>query len=63
MFNVSTKALKKFSGVYLRTAKDRKSAAQEFGIQRKHDPERSNTIKKFVDNGYPWSKLSERKRE
>lgn len=61
MFSISARALKKLSGVYRRSAKDRTSAAEEFGIQRKHDPNRSETIKEFVKNGYPWSELSEAK--
>lgn len=63
MFSISAKSLKKLSGVYRRSAKDRRSAADEFGIQRKHDPERSETIREYVINGYPWSDLSASKRE
>jgi len=32
------------------------------GIQRQHDPERSEEITRFVEFGYPWSTLSEAKR-
>ncbi len=63
LFNISAKALKLLSGIYRRTSKDRKSAAEELGIQRKHDPDRSNKIKEFVKNGFPWSELSPNKRE
>lgn len=63
LFNISAKALKRLSGIYRRSAKDRKSAAEELGIQRKHDPERSIKIKEFVKNGFPWSELSPNRRE
>ncbi|MBD3195389.1 MAG: hypothetical protein GF317_10055 [Candidatus Lokiarchaeota archaeon] len=63
LFNISAKSLKKLSGVYRRSALERKSAAEEFGIQRKHDPERSKTIQEYVKNGYPWSDLNQRKRD
>ncbi len=63
IFNISAKALKKLSGVYRRSTEGRKSAAEEFGIQRKHDPERSKTIREYVKNGYPWSDLNQRKRD
>ncbi|MBR1251844.1 DGQHR domain-containing protein [Bradyrhizobium sp. AUGA SZCCT0169] len=33
------------------------------GIQRQHEPERSAEIKQFVEYGFPWSTLSESKRE
>jgi len=63
LFSISAKALKRLSGIYRRSAEDRKSAAEELGIQRKHDPERSNRIREFVKNGFPWSELPPAKRE
>ena len=38
-------------------------ASQDLGIQRGHDKGRSDEISKFVKYGYPWSNLSEAKRE
>jgi hypothetical protein len=35
----------------------------DLGIQRQHEPERSEEIKQFVEYGFPWSTLSESKRE
>ncbi len=63
IFSIDAVTLKKLSGVYRRKSKNRKSASQEFGIQRKHDPVRSSVILEYVMNGYPWSELSQRKRE
>ncbi|MHA1360594.1 MAG: DGQHR domain-containing protein [Candidatus Helarchaeota archaeon] len=63
LFSISARALKRLSGVYRRSAKERKSAAEELGIQRKHDPKRSASIKEYVKNGFPWSELSQPKRE
>ncbi len=38
------------------------SRTEDLGIQRQHDPERSEEISRFVEYGYPWSTLSEAKR-
>ena len=35
----------------------------DLGIQRRHEPERSDEIAQFVDYGFPWSTLSEAKRK
>ncbi|WP_312789269.1 DGQHR domain-containing protein [Sphingobacterium sp.] len=62
MFSISAKQLKKLSGVYKRSSNNRESSAKDFGIQRKHDPERSKIIREYIFNGYPWSELSVQKR-
>src|SRR5690606_9643697 len=35
----------------------------DYGIQRRHDSERSDEIKRYLLGGYPWSTLSARDRE
>lgn len=50
------------SGISRRSAKNAASRSADLGIQRQHDPERSEEISRFVDYGYPWSTLSESKR-
>jgi|APTNR8051073442_1049403.scaffolds.fasta_scaffold00268_35 DGQHR domain-containing protein len=62
LISISANVLRKLSGVYRRETSQRKSGADESGIQRKHDPERSSTIREYVQNGYPWSELSAQKR-
>lgn len=61
-FSLTAAELKSLSGIYPRKTKGRKKASQDLGIQRSHDSERSNEISKFVKYGYPWSNLSETKR-
>lgn len=62
-FSLTAADLKSLSGVYPRTTKGRTKASQDLGIQRSHDKKRSDEINKFVKYGYPWSNLSETKRE
>lgn len=63
LFNISASDLKALSGIYARTIKGRVRGAEDLGIQRRHEIERSQEIARFVRYGYPWSELSERKRE
>jgi DGQHR domain-containing protein len=62
-FSISAPELKALSGVYARTTKDRKRGREDLGIQRRHEPERSEEIARFVKYGYPWSALSKAKQE
>ena len=61
-FSISAQDLRALSGVYRRT-KNRTSAADDLGIQRRHEVERSREIRKFVQYGYPWSNLRQTQRE
>lgn len=58
MFTIKAGVLKKLSKVYPRRADDKRDI--EIGIQRKHDPERSEEIGKYVEYGYPLSDLVRR---
>lgn len=60
-FSIRATELKALSGVYRRTT-ERISAADDLGIQRRHEVERSREISRFVRFGYPWSNLSVAKR-
>ena len=60
-FSMSAANLQALSGVYARTT-DRITASQDLGIQRGHEKGRSEEIHKFVKFGYPWSALSDAKR-
>jgi hypothetical protein len=54
--------LRRLSGIYRRTATQSAKRADDLGIQRRHDPERSDEIARFVRFGYPWSEIPERRR-
>ncbi|MBD1396349.1 hypothetical protein H9Q13_04170 [Pontibacter sp. JH31] len=60
IFSISANTLKKLSKVYPRKANEKRNA--EIGVQRKHDPERSDKIRQYVFGGFPWSDLSDAKR-
>ena len=54
--------LRMLSGIYPRSTKGRARGSQDLGIQRGHESIRSQEIRKFVKYGYPWSNLTEAKR-
>ena len=60
-FSISAQALRRLSGVYRRTT-DRVRGTSDLGIQRRHEPKRSEEIARFVEYGYPWSVLGAAKR-
>ena len=60
-FSISARDLRALSGVYRRT-RDRASATDDLGIQRRHERTRSREIGRFVRFGYPWSKLTDAQR-
>lgn len=63
MFSISAKKLRRLASVYRRDASIRLEGAEDLGIQRQHDPKRSDEIKRFVQWGYPWSSMSPAQRE
>jgi hypothetical protein len=63
VFKLRASWLKALSGIYRRTTKGGQLRSRDLGIQRRHDQNRSEEIRKFVRFGYPWSELGERKRE
>ncbi|MGE6220701.1 DGQHR domain-containing protein [Nubsella zeaxanthinifaciens] len=56
LFSIKASTLKRLSKVYPRKAD--KLRKDDTGIQRRHDPDRSADIKKYVHGGFPWSELS-----
>jgi DGQHR domain-containing protein len=62
LFSLDAHELKALSGIERRTTSGRLSQGEDLGIQRRHDPSRSDEIRRFVEFGYPWSELSEAKR-
>jgi hypothetical protein len=63
LFSLPARELRSLSGIVRRVAKDATPRTGDLGIQRQHDPDRSEEISRFVEYGYPWSTLSEAKRE
>jgi DGQHR domain-containing protein len=60
-FSMQAGNLKALSGIYPRTT-ERQRGAEDLGIQRRHEKDRSEQIRRFVRYGYPWSELSKKKR-
>ena len=55
LFTIKAKDLKKLSKVRPRLANEKREL--EIGVQRKHDPVRSEEIKRYIKEGYPLSEL------
>lgn len=62
LFALAANELRSLSGIVRRQAHGASPRSEDLGIQRQHDPERSEEINRFVEYGYPWSTLSEAKR-
>ncbi|MBV7377294.1 DGQHR domain-containing protein [Maritimibacter dapengensis] len=63
LFSLPARELRSLSGISRRQAKDASPRTEDLGIQRQHDPERSEEISRFVEYGYPWSTLGQAKRD
>src|SRR5687767_1006306 len=62
LFSLPARELRSLSGISRRAAQDGTPRTEDLGIQRQHDPERSEEIARFVEYGFPWSTLSKAKR-
>lgn len=63
LLSLPARELRSLSGISRRQAQDAASRSADLGIQRQHDPDRSEEIGRYVEFGYPWSTLSEAKRK
>jgi DGQHR domain-containing protein len=63
LFALSAGDLRALSGISRRTTKGSLPRAADIGIQRRHDEERSATIRDFLQYGYPLSEMSDSKRQ
>jgi hypothetical protein len=63
LFSLPAQELRSLCGIVRRQSSGVRPRAADLGIQRQHDPERSEEIARFVEFGYPWSTLSEPKRK
>lgn len=55
--------LRRLSAIYRRASQPGTARAEDLGIQRRHDKQRSQDIKEFVQFGYPYCDLKESARE
>ncbi len=62
IFKMAASELKALAGIQKRTTQGGLKRSSDLGIQRLHDPKRSLVISEFVKYGYPWSELSDSKR-
>jgi DGQHR domain-containing protein len=63
IFSLPAVEMRSLCGIYRRQARGVIQRSADLGIQREHDPERSEEIARFVEFGYPWSTTSEAKRK
>jgi DGQHR domain-containing protein len=63
LFSLPARDLRRLSGIYPRKAKGRTRSADDLGIQRRHDEDRSKEINEFVMYGHPWAGLSKAQRK
>jgi hypothetical protein len=57
LFSLSATTLRALSGIYRRSTAGLAARTSDSGIQRKHDPGRSDEIQRFVRDGFPFSAL------
>jgi DGQHR domain-containing protein len=62
VFSMSAAQLRKLSGIYRRDTSTMTARKEDLGIQRRHDRDRSNEIRRYVVEGFPRSALSEAQR-
>src|SRR5215203_1566142 len=63
LLSLPATTLRRLSGIQRRSAEPGKRRAKDTGIQRRHDPDRSEQISEFVRYGFPWSDLSKTQRK
>jgi hypothetical protein len=63
MFSLPAAHLKRLTGVQRRSTDEGRPRHLDPRIQRRHEKERSDEIRDFVRYGYPWSELSQAKRQ
>ena len=63
LFSISAADLKALTGIRRRTLLQREKGRVDTGIQRVHDSKRSDEIGRFIEYGFPWSALSNARRQ
>lgn len=62
IFSLGAHELRRLSGIRRRDASEGQARSEDLGIQRRHDPVRSDQIAEYVRHGFPWSDLNKRQR-
>ena len=63
LFSLEASELRRLCGIQRRKTLPGVSRSGDLGIQRRHDPERSKEISRFVRYGFPWSSLPANKQD
>lgn len=63
LFTLQANELKALTGIQRRTTEKGLPRYKDIGIQRRHESDRSEQIAAYVRYGYPWSALTQLKRE
>lgn len=63
LLSMEATELRRLVGIQRRSSENRQPRSRDLGIQRAHWTERSSEIADYVDFGFPWSKLSKKKRK
>jgi hypothetical protein len=63
VFSMSASRLKRLSGIQRRGTEGRELGTVDPRVQRRHEKERSEEIRQFVQYGYPWSTFGPKKRQ
>lgn len=58
LFSMRATLLRRLAGIYRRTATAPR--ARDLGIERRHDPDRSKEIARYIRGGSPWSGLKDK---
>lgn len=63
LFSLPAASLKALCGIHRRSASSTAVRADDTGIQRRHEPDRSAEIGRFIQYGFPWSNLSDQQQQ
>ena len=58
LFSIAAKDLRKLSATYRRDASKGEARQDDLGIQRRHEPTRSEEIRRYIREGFPASTLT-----
>lgn len=62
VFALPAPELRALAGISRRTTEGRRHGKEELGIQRFHEPNRSDEIRDYVRYGFPWSSIAQARR-
>lgn len=63
LMSLSAAKLRSLAGIHIRDASDNTPRADDTNIQRRHDPDRSLEIRKYIREGFPYSALTATQRK